>query len=147
VVEFNLKNCRLQRLQARSDPRGTLIALERGRTVPFEIRRVYYLYGSPAGEEKGSGAHRNLEQLAICVSGAVTFVLDDGVERREVRLDRPDVGLHVGPMIWCEMRDFSSEAVLLVLASMADDEADCFRDYGQFLAVAGGNCDSGSSVP
>ena len=129
-------NCRLHRFAARSDPRGSLVALEAGREVPFDIGRVYYLYGTPAGEARGFHGHRELEQMAVCLAGAVTITLDDGRSRREVRLDRPDMGLHIGKMIWREMSDFTDDAVLMVIASLPYDEGDYIRSYDDFLAAA-----------
>jgi dTDP-4-dehydrorhamnose 3,5-epimerase-like enzyme len=96
---------------------------------------VYYLYATPPGQERGFHSHRRLEQLAVCVSGAVTITVDDGRDRRHVRLDRPDLGLHIGPMIWREMRNFTDGAVLMVLASMPYDEGDYMRSYEDFVAA------------
>ncbi|MEA3062951.1 MAG: hypothetical protein QOJ94_2732 [Sphingomonadales bacterium] len=124
-------------LTPRGDDRGSLIPLEPGREVPFEIKRVYYIFGTAAEAERGFHAHRDLEQLAICVAGACTIVVDDGRARREVRLDRPDKGLLISGLIWREMRDFSSDAVLIVLASKRYDEADYIRRYEDFIAAVG----------
>lgn len=120
----------------RGDERGSLIALE-GHDVPFAIRRVYYIYGTGRGVERGFHAHRDLHQLAVCVSGSCTMIVDDGIERREVPLTSPDVALHIGPMVWHEMHGFSADAVLVVLASATYDEADYIRDYGAFLEAIG----------
>lgn len=131
-------NCKLHELQVHGDPRGSLVALEGGRDVPFAITRVYYIFATEAGVERGFHAHRDLRQWAICVSGSCTVVLDDGETRHAVPLDSPRRALEIGPMIWREMRSFSPDAVLLVLASRAYDEADYVRDYDAFLAMAGG---------
>ncbi|MEA3040137.1 MAG: hypothetical protein QOE79_2650 [Sphingomonadales bacterium] len=124
-------------LTRRGDDRGSLIPLEPGQVVPFEIKRVYYIYGTAADAQRGFHAHRDLEQLVICVAGACTITVDDGRARREVRLDRPDKGLLISGLIWREMRDFSSDAVLIVLASKRYDEADYIRRYEDFIAAVG----------
>lgn len=115
------------------DGRGQLVALEGGRNVPFEIRRVYYLTGMKPGQPRGFHAHRKLQQVAISVAGRCRMVLDDGRSRDETWLDNPDTGLLIGNMVWREMHDFSDDCVLLVLASELYDEADYIRDYEQFL--------------
>lgn len=123
----------LGRLPVRADERGRLVAIEGENGLPFPVRRIYYLYGMPSGAERGFHAHRKLEQLAIAVSGSCTFVLDDGSSREEVRLDRPDACLRIGPAVWREMRDFSADCVLLVLASERFEDGDYIRDYDEFL--------------
>jgi dTDP-4-dehydrorhamnose 3,5-epimerase-like enzyme len=115
------------------DPRGNLSFIEGGRHVPFEIRRVYYLYDVPGGEARGGHSHLELSQLLIAASGSFTVVLDDGHVRQKITLNRPDRGLHITPGIWRELEDFSSGAVCLVLASHPYDEADYIRDYDNFL--------------
>jgi dTDP-4-dehydrorhamnose 3,5-epimerase-like enzyme len=125
----------LKDLRVRGDERGSLVALEEP-DVGFAIKRAYYIYGTQPGVARGGHAHRDLEQLVVCLSGSCLFVLDDGDVREEVRLDRPDLGLRVSSMIWREMRDFSPDSVLLVLASRPYDEADYIRSYEDFLALA-----------
>lgn len=125
-----------KRLRVHHDGRGSLAAVEAMVDVPFAIRRVYYLFGVPPGSARGFHAHRTLEQLAVAVSGSCTFRLEDGKREEEVRLCRPDVGLHIGSMVWREMRDFSADCVLMVLASDLYDEADYIRDRGEFLRLA-----------
>ena len=117
------------------DARGKLVSVEGASDLPFEIARVYYIIANP-GAARGFHAHKSLEQLLICVSGSCTVLVDDGAERREVLLDRPDVGLYDRPLHWLEMRDFSSDCVLLVLASAPHEESDYIRDYDEFLAAA-----------
>ena len=133
-----LDNCILHHREEQRDARGRLLSLEVGRDIPFEIARVYFLYGSASGDERGFHAHRRLEQWAICVAGACTIVLDDGRARAEVRLDSPEKSLHIGAMIWRELKDFSPEAVLMVFASAPYDAADYVHDYQSFVALAGG---------
>lgn len=115
------------------DGRGQLVALEGNKNIPFDIKRVYYMTGMKPGIPRGFHAHRELQQVAICVSGYCRFVLDDGRRREEVWLDSPAKGLLIGNMVWREMHDFSQDCVLMVLASEYYDEADYVRDYEQFL--------------
>ena len=127
--------CREIELDVRGDDRGSLIALEAATGVPFDIGRVYFIYATREGVIRGRHAHRKLRQWAICLSGACTFTVDNGHERRDFRLDRPDRALEIGPRIWREMSDFTPDAVLLVLADAAYDEADYIRDYDTFLEL------------
>ncbi|WOD12597.1 FdtA/QdtA family cupin domain-containing protein [Pseudomonas sp. NyZ704] len=118
------------------DERGQLVALEGNKNVPFEIKRVYYMTGMKSGVSRGFHAHRQLQQLAICVAGRCRFVLDNGINREETWLDSTAKGLLIGNMVWREMHDFSPDCVLIVLASEHYDEADYIRDYNQFLEAA-----------
>ena len=131
----DLRDASHRNLIVRSDERGNLVAIEGGREVPFDIARVYYLYGTAAGVERGFHAHKRLRQMAIAVSGSCTMMLDDGTTRTDVRLDHPAVGVMIEPMVWHEMRDFSDDCVLLVLADAAYDEGDYIREYDQFVAA------------
>ena len=115
------------------DDRGSLVALEGEKTVPFTIQRVYYLFGTKLGVSRGFHAHKKLQQVAVCVTGRCRMVLDDGQKREEVWLDSPTQGLLISNMVWREMHDFSPDCVLLVLASEHYDEADYIRDYDDFL--------------
>lgn len=128
--------CRLIPLTVRGDERGRLIAIEEMSDVPFAIARVYYVYGTTPGTTRGLHAHRALNQLAVAVAGSCAMLLDDGASRVEVRLDDPATGLTLPPMVWHEMKDFSPDCVLMVLADAAYDEGDYIRDYNQFLAIA-----------
>lgn len=116
-----------------SDPRGNLTFIEGVRSIPFEIRRVYYLYDVPGGASRGGHAHRELEQFIIAASGSFDVVLDDGLRRRRVFLNRSYYGLYLPKMLWREMENFSSGSVCLVLASEHYDEEDYYRDYGEFV--------------
>ncbi|WP_043006813.1 sugar 3,4-ketoisomerase [Comamonas testosteroni] len=118
------------------DDRGSLVALEGKKTVPFAIQRVYYLFGTKSGVSRGFHAHKKLQQVAVCVTGRCRMVLDDGKQREEVWLDSPTTGLLIGNMIWREMHDFSPDCVLLVLASEHYDEADYIRNYEDFIRFA-----------
>jgi dTDP-4-dehydrorhamnose 3,5-epimerase-like enzyme len=128
-----IKKIGLNRL---GDERGSLVALESHRTVPFCVKRVYYLFNTTSGVARGFHAHRNLKQVAVCVSGSCRFVLDNGKQREEVILDNPITGLLIDSLTWREMYDFSSDAVLMVLASEYYDELDYIRNYDEFLKVA-----------
>lgn len=118
------------------DERGSLVAIEANKSVPFEIKRVYYIYGTKAGVSRGYHAHKELKQVAVCVSGKCCMILDDGSNKEEVWLDSPTKGLLIEEMVWHEMHDFSPDCVLLVLASDHYDEEDYIRDYREFLRVA-----------
>jgi len=137
VSVLTVAGCRLIDLPVRGDKRGSLVAVEVGTTLPFPIERVYYIYGTLPGVSRGFHAHRKLRQWAIAVSGSCTMLLDDGAQRVPVRLDRPDKALELGPMIWREIHDLSPDAVLMVLADTAYDEADYIRSYDDFRAMVG----------
>lgn len=118
------------------DERGSLIAIEEGYNAPFDIKRVYYIFDTKQGVERGFHAHINLKQIAISVKGSCTFILDNGKTREEVKLDNPNKGLLIEGLIWREMKDFSPDCVLVVLASEHYDESDYIRDYNRFLEEA-----------
>lgn len=119
------------------DLRGSLVALEIGRekTVPFDIKRVYYIYKTGKGVSRGFHAHRKLKQVLICLSGKCRIVLDNGNHREEVWIGSPTAGLLIENMIWREMYDFTDDCILLVLASEHYDEADYIRDYKDFIKM------------
>lgn len=122
-------------LPENDDVSGTLVAVEAGTDVPFPIRRVYYLFNLDAKLRRGFHAHRHLQQLALCLHGSCRFLLDNGREKEEALLDRPNRGLLIQSMIWREMFDFSTDCVLMVLASEHYDESDYIRDYGEFKSA------------
>lgn len=127
-------------LQKHGDSRGMLVALEQSRNVPFDIRRVYYLFATEGGVRRGRHAHRRLNQLAVAVRGSVTFLLDDGLGSPvEVVLDDPSQGLMLGQMVWRELYDFSDDCVLMVLADQLYDPADYITDYSEFLREVNGS--------
>ncbi len=128
--------CRLVDLPGSADNRGRLAFVEPPHTIPFEIRRVYYLFGIPSGKERGAHGHRDLEQLMIAVSGSFTVTLDDGKERKTFQMSRPDQGLYIRKMIWRDLKNFSEDAVCLVLASERYSEDDYFRSYEDFYREA-----------
>jgi dTDP-4-dehydrorhamnose 3,5-epimerase-like enzyme len=123
---------RLIDLPSLGDDRGSLVSIEATNHIPFEVKRVYYIYHTKLGVSRGFHAHKNLQQLAVCVAGKCRFLLDDGVTRESVWLDTPDKGLLIGNSVWREMHDFSEDCVLLVLASEHYDESDYIRDYSIF---------------
>lgn len=122
----------------KGDTRGSLIALEAQKDIPFAIKRIYYIFDTKAGVVRGYHAHKSLKQVLICISGSCNIVLDDGTYRSEIMLNKPDVGLYVGPDMWHEMKDFSSNTLLLVLASEWYDEHDYIRNYDEFIAYLKG---------
>jgi hypothetical protein len=129
----SVEDCHVVQLPKIADPRGNLTFIEGHNHVPFDIRRVYYLYDVPGGAERGGHAHKNLHQLLIAMSGSFDVVLDDGRRRKRFHLNRSYYGLHIGPMIWRELDNFSSGSICLVLASAPYDESDYHRDYELFL--------------
>lgn len=123
-------------LSTHGDDRGLLVALEQERDVPFEIRRVYYLFATKGGVHRGQHAHRHLNQLAVALHGSVTFLLDDGGGPVRVVLDDPAQGLLLGRMVWRDLYDFSDDCVLMVLADQLYDPGDYITDYDEFLREA-----------
>jgi dTDP-4-dehydrorhamnose 3,5-epimerase-like enzyme len=118
----------------KGDNRGNLIAIEQLKNIPFEIQRVYYIFNTKEGVRRGFHAHKNLKQMAVCLSGSCKFLLDDGKEKiDEVVLDSSQKGLLIENMVWHEMYDFSVDCILLVLASEYYNENDYIRDYNEFL--------------
>jgi len=125
-------NCSVVKLPVDHNRAGNLTALENNRNIPFEIKRVYYLYDVPGGSERGGHAHKELQQFIIAASGAFDVLIDDGVNKKVVHLDRPNVGLHIVPGIWRELLNFSSGAICLVIASRKYEESDYIYNYQLF---------------
>ena len=121
-----------------SDPRGDLTFIEGNRHVPFNIRRVYYLYNVPVDAERGGHAHKELEQVVFALSGSFRLSVDDGKQKSEFWLRNPRQGILIRSMVWREMDRFSQGAVCMVLASQPYDEADYYRSYDEFLAAVRG---------
>lgn len=134
---MNIDLCRVIDLPRIQDARGNLTFVEGGHHVPFDIQRVYYLYDVPGGAERGGHAHKALHQLIVAMSGSFDVVLDDGTRKLRVHLNRSYQGLYVCPMIWRELDNFSSGSVCMVLASNRYDEADYYRDQGEYRAALG----------
>ncbi|WP_457617337.1 sugar 3,4-ketoisomerase [Lutibacter sp.] len=112
---------------------GNITVVENGFNAPFGVKRIYYLYDVPGGEERGGHAHYQLEQLIIAASGSFDVVLDDGTNKKKVSLNRPNMALHIVPGLWREIVNFSSGSICLVLASHRYDEKDYIRTYDKFL--------------
>lgn len=130
---MSVSSCKLIQLPKISDPRGNLTFIESDRHIPFEIKRVYYLYDVPGGAERAGHGHKQLQQLFVAMSGSFDVLLDDGVEKRKYHLNRSYQGLYVCPLIWRELDNFSSGAVCMVLASAYYDESDYYRNYKDFI--------------
>ena len=118
--------------EIKGDERGSLIALEENRNIPFEIKRVYYIFGTKENIRRGLHAHKKLMQVAVCICGSCKMLLDDGTEKKTVLLNKPNKGLIIYDMIWHEMFDFSTDCLLMVLASGLYDENDYIRNYDFF---------------
>jgi len=129
---MSISQCCIIELPKIVDVRGNLTFIEQKKHIPFEIKRVYYLYDVPAGESRGGHAHRTLKQFIIAASGSFDVILDDGKDRKTFHLNRPYMGLYICPMVWRELNNFSSGSVCLVLASDLFDESDYIRDYQAF---------------
>lgn len=131
----SVQDCRIIDLDRHHSPRkGDICVVENSITVPFDVKRVYYLYDVPGGVERGGHAHKELQQLMVALSGSFTVVLDDGQEKRTFFLNRPNKGLYITPGIWRVIEDFSSGSVCLVLASAKFTPDDYIRDYGEFVS-------------
>ncbi|OCK52677.1 hypothetical protein BA768_11205 [Chryseobacterium sp. CBo1] len=130
---YNIDDCSIVTLPVVHNDNGNIIALENSENISFDIQRIYYLYDVPMGAERGGHAHYDLQQYVIAASGSFTFILDDGINKKEVFLNHPNKALHIKPGIWREMKDFSSGSICLVLASMKYTENDYIRQYEKFL--------------
>ncbi|NDF12354.1 MAG: WxcM-like domain-containing protein [Proteobacteria bacterium] len=130
-----LADCRYIQLRKIEDPRGNLTSIEGGQDIPFEIKRVYYLYDVPGGSSRAGHAHKNLHQLFIAMSGSFDITLRDGTSEQRFHLNRSYFGLYVPPMIWRDIDNFSSGAVCTVLASDHYNESDYYRDYSAYAAA------------
>ena len=126
-------NYRLIDMKVFGDERGKLISLEGNKNIPFDIKRVYWIFDTAPDQDRGMHAHKNLEQIIVAIDGACQFVLDDGKTRETIWLNRPDVGLYIGKNMWREMKNFSYGCKLMVLASKYYDEKEYIRNYDEFL--------------
>jgi hypothetical protein len=145
--DFGLARCHMVGLPRITDPRGNLTFIEGGSHVPFDIRRVYYLYDVPGGAERGGHAHKALSQLIVAMSGSFDVMLDDGYGKVRYHLNRSYNGLFVCPMIWRELDNFSSGSVCMVLASNLYDETDYYRDYAEYIIARAGRKQPLAAVP
>jgi hypothetical protein len=132
-MKNSVYNCDILPLSKIHNRAGNITIVEGQTNIPFDVRRIYYLYDIPGGEERGGHAHKELYQLIIAASGSFNVLLDDGQNKKIVTLNRPDYGLIVMPGIWRELFEFSSGAICLVLASHKYDKNDYIRDYDQFI--------------
>ena len=130
---YSVNDCKLVELPIAHNESGNMTVLENNVNVPFDIKRIYYLYDVPMGAERGGHSHYELQQYVVAASGSFSFILDDGASKKEFFLNHPNKALHIKPGIWREMKGFSSGSICLVLASMKYTEDDYIRDYQQFL--------------
>ncbi len=136
-VVTDIHSCNVVELSKIQRPQGNITIIQNGGHQPFDVRRIYYLYDVPGGSERGGHAHKDLYQLIVAASGSFDVILDDGVSKKIVELNRPYYGLLVVPGIWREIVNFSSGAICLVLASEKYKESDYLRDYNEFLCFRG----------
>lgn len=130
-----IDECRIIQLPMIHNRQGNITPIHGRRDIDFDIKRVYYLYDVPGGAERGGHAHKNLRQLIVSVMGAFDVIVDDGVKRKTIHLDRAYHGLYIPTMIWRELDNFSSGAICLVLASLPYDESDYYRNYDEFVSA------------
>lgn len=135
---MELRYCKILDLKKISDPRGNLTVIESKKDIPFDIKRVYYIYDVPGGESRGAHAHKTLEQIMIALSGSFDIKVDDGKGKKTFSLNRAYYGLYLPRMVWREINNFSSGSVCLVLASDFYKENDYVRDYNEFLSLTEG---------
>jgi hypothetical protein len=135
---MSIGECKIIEFPKITDSRGNLSFIEGSRHVPFDIKRIYYLYDVPGGATRAGHAHKMLEQVIIAISGSFDVVLDDGFSKNRFHLNRSYYGLYISSMVWREIDNFSSGSVCLVLASTFYDEADYYRNYSDFITVARG---------
>ncbi|MEN3325784.1 MAG: hypothetical protein V7638_591 [Acidobacteriota bacterium] len=132
---MSIKDCSLIDLPRVNDPRGNLTFIEGGHHIPFQLKRVFYLYDVPGGALRAGHALKQCQQFIIAASGSFDVVLDDGFEKKRYQLNRSYYGLYVPPLVWREIDNFSSNSICVVLASELFDEADYYREYDDFLAA------------
>ncbi|MEH2361246.1 sugar 3,4-ketoisomerase [Nostoc sp.] len=134
MVNTNIDNCRIINLPKVNDPRGNLTFVESNKHIPYDIKRVFYLYDVPGGASRAGHALKRCQQFLIAMSGSFDVVLDDGYKKNRFHLNRSYYGLHISPMVWRELENFSSGSVCMVLASAFYNEDDYYRDYQEFIA-------------
>ena len=135
VIVPTIQDCKIIELPKISDPRGNLSVIENNIQIPFEIKRVYYLYDVPGGESRADHAHKQMHQFLVAMSGSFDVIVDDGKSKKKYQLNRAYYGLYIPPMIWRGIDNFSSGAVCLSLASTLYNESDYIRDYEEYLRV------------
>ena len=134
---MSLSQCRIIDLPKVADPRGNLTFLEGGKHIPFDIKRVFYLYDVPGGAERGGHALKTCEQFLIAMSGSFDVIVYDGKENKRIHMNRSYNGLYLPPMVWREMDNFSSGSVCLALASQQYNESEYYRDYKGYIQALG----------
>ena len=135
LANSKITDCNLIDVSMIQNPSGNITVVENNIEIPFEIKRVYYLYDIPGGEERGGHAHYELEQFIVAASGSFDVVLDDGISKKTIHLNRPNFALHIVPGMWRELNNFSSGSICMVLASHKYEEGDYIRDYEQFKVL------------
>lgn len=143
MKQTSVYDCSIIELSKHHHAKGNITVVENQETIPFDVKRTYYLYDIPGGESRGGHSHKELQQLIVAASGSFTVTLNDGKVKRTFQLNRPYQGLLIVPGIWRELDDFSSGAVCLVLASMKYDEVDYIRNYSDFIRYKNGDLYSG----
>jgi hypothetical protein len=133
MKDSSVEDCRILKFPKNHTQKGNITSINNGIEVPFEIKRIYYLYDIPGGESRGGHAHRKLEQLIIATSGSFEITIDDGNLKKTIQLNRPYEGLYLPSGLWRELDNFSSGSICLVLASQNYDELDYIRDYNDYL--------------
>jgi len=136
--KYSVHDCEIVELPIVHNDAGNITVMENNGNIPFDVKRVYYLYDIPMGIERGGHAHYKLQQYVVAASGSFVFILDDGIEKREVFLNHPNKALYIKPGIWREMKDFSSGSICLVLASDVFNENDYIRSYQNFIKYRNG---------
>lgn len=138
-MKSNIYDCVILPLNKIHNRAGNITIVEGQKNIPFDVKRIYYLYDIPGGEDRGGHAHKELRQLIVAASGSFDVLLDDGINKKIVTLNRPNYGLLVVPGIWRELMEFSSGAICLVLASEGYRELDYIREYESFISLKNGN--------
>lgn len=130
---YSVKDCNIINLTKIHNQAGNMTVLENSKSIPFQVKRIYYLYDVPMGSERGGHGHYELEQFIVAASGSFTIVLDDGKDKKHLFLNNPSEALYIKPGIWREIINFSSGSICLVLASQEYTEKDYIRDYDKYL--------------
>lgn len=133
IKDSTVFDCQIVDISKINNEAGNITVVENGSNIPFDVKRVYYLYDVPGGETRGGHAHYELEQYIIAASGSFDVIIDDGKNRKKINLNRPNIAIHIVPGLWRELDNFSSGSICMVLASNFFDNDDYIRDYNKFL--------------